>query len=106
VKPLLVLFALPFVVLTLGVGILFINALLYLLVGRVVGGFEVDGFGSAFLGALIVTLFEVMFRGWIEGTPGVRWKVRVSRGPAGAAGPVGPKPAPRQVKAKDDVIDI
>ncbi len=74
-KPLLVLFALPFVVLTMGVGLLVINAFLYLLVGNLVEGFYVDGFGYAFLGALIITLLNLFFNGWINGG---RRQVRVS----------------------------
>jgi len=65
-KPLLVLFALPFVVLTMGVGLLVINALLYSFVGYLVDGFYVDGFGYAFLGALIITVLNLFFNGWIN----------------------------------------
>lgn len=56
VRPVLVLFSLPFVLLTLGLGLLLINAVLLSLVGLVVPGFQVNGFGSAFLGALIISL--------------------------------------------------
>lgn len=45
-KPLLVLF----IVFTLGLGIVLINAFLFLLVSRVVDGFYVVSFGSAFFG--------------------------------------------------------
>ena len=53
-RPILILFSLPFILLTLGLGLVFINALLFMLVGKLVPGFEVAGFGSAFWGALIV----------------------------------------------------
>ena len=46
-RPILVLFTLPFVILTMGVGLLIINALLYAFVGYLVNGFYVDGFGYA-----------------------------------------------------------
>ena len=59
-KPLLVLLALPFVVLTLGFGILFINAFLFLLAGRLVEGFHVDSFMHAFFGALIVSVVNLL----------------------------------------------
>ena len=59
-KPLLVLFALPFVVLTLGVGVLFINAALFLLAAHFVPGFVVDGFAAAFFGALIVSVLNLL----------------------------------------------
>lgn len=59
-KPLLVLFTLPFIVLSLGVGVWLINALLFLLTARLVDGFQVAGYGSALLGALIVSLTNVV----------------------------------------------
>jgi len=55
-KPLLILFTLPFVVLTMGLGILVINSLLLAFVGSLVPGFEVSSFGTAFLGALVISL--------------------------------------------------
>ena len=55
VRPLLVLLALPAVILTLGVALLAINALMLLLTDWVVPGFEVaDFFWAAILGALVV----------------------------------------------------
>ena len=59
-KPLLLLFTLPFIVLSLGIGIWIINAFLFYFVGRLVDGFHVAGFGSAMLGALIVSLTNVL----------------------------------------------
>ncbi|WP_309024083.1 phage holin family protein [Pelagicoccus sp. SDUM812002] len=97
-KPILVLLALPFVLLTLGLGILFINALLYLLVGELVPGFEVASFWAAFFGALWVTFLNLLFGNWIGGSRRSSVKVRTG----GAAG----KRSTRKVKAKDDVIDI
>lgn len=55
-KPLLVLFTLPFILLTMGLGMVVINALLFLLVGKLVEGFYVSGFWAAMGGALIVSL--------------------------------------------------
>src|SRR6185369_17132313 len=47
-KPLLLLFTLPFILLTLGLGVLVINALLFLWVGSgMVKGFHVAGFWPA-----------------------------------------------------------
>jgi len=54
-KPLLVLFTLPFILVTMGLGVILINALLFLLVGRLVAGFHVDGFWAALLGSLVVS---------------------------------------------------
>ncbi len=97
-KPILVFLALPFVVLTLGLGILFINALLYLLVGELVPGFEVVSFGAAFWGALWVTFLNLLFGNWIGGSGRSSFAVRTNGG--------GGKGRTRKVKAKDDVIDI
>lgn len=55
-KPLLVLFTLPFIVITMGLGVVVINALLFLLVGRLVDGFIVNGFWSAMGGSIVVSL--------------------------------------------------
>ncbi|MDR1789080.1 MAG: phage holin family protein [Opitutaceae bacterium] len=55
-RPLLVLFALPFVVLTLGLGLVVINALLLMLAGALVRGFYVESFWSALGGAAVAGL--------------------------------------------------
>ena len=94
-KPLLVLFTLPFIVLTMGLGVVVINALLFLLVGRLVAGFHVDGFWSAVGGALVVSVTNVILSLLLRGgrPPG-------SGGPPAARGP-----QPQKAK-RDDVIDI
>jgi putative membrane protein len=60
VKPLAKLLSLPFIVLTLGLLIFVINALMLLLTSWIAGlldvPFEVDGFGTALIGALIITV--------------------------------------------------
>ena len=84
-KPLLLLFTLPFIVLTLGIGIWLINALLFYFVGRLVQGFHVAGFGSALFGALIVSVTNLV----------------MSRVLAPPRAPPAARPAKR-----DDVIDI
>ena len=55
-KPLLLLFALPFIILSFGLGIWLINALLFLLVANLVDGFAVDSLGYALAGAFIVSM--------------------------------------------------
>ena len=56
VRPVLVFFTLPFVMLTLGLGLLVINAFLLLFVGSVVKGFHLNGFWAALFGALIISV--------------------------------------------------
>lgn len=63
-KPVLMVLGCPFVILTLGLGALLINTLLFYLAGLVGAnfgvGFTVDGFLPAFLGALIVSVVSVI----------------------------------------------
>ena len=56
VKPVLVFLTLPVTIVTLGLFIFVINALIFLLVSRLVAGFEVQGFGAAFWGALVTSI--------------------------------------------------
>lgn len=67
-RPILTLLGCPVIILTLGLGILLINTLLFYLTGwigtRFGVGFEVDGFVPAFLGALIVSLIGMFFN-WL-----------------------------------------
>ncbi len=60
VKPVAKLLSLPFIILTLGLLIFVINALMLLLTSWISDGldvpFHVSGFGSALLGALVITL--------------------------------------------------
>jgi len=85
-RPLLVLFTLPFIVLTLGLGVVVINALLFLFVGRLVDGFHVAGFWPALWGSLVVSVTNMVMSGFMRGPP---------------KPPRPPAPAKR-----DDVIDI
>ena len=58
IRPVLVLLTLPVTVLTLGLFILVINALLFWFVASFVEGFNVAGFGSAFFGAIVYALIS------------------------------------------------
>ncbi len=84
-KPLMVLFTLPFILLTLGFGVLVINALLFLFVGRLVDGFHVAGFWPALWGAFVVSVTNWLVSGFIKNSA---------------------RPAPPAKKKPDDVIDI
>ena len=59
VRPLIILLTLPLTVLTFGLFLLAINAMMLQLVSAVVPGLRVRGFGTAFLGALLLTLLNV-----------------------------------------------
>jgi len=57
----LALVSLPFVILTLGLFLLVIHAFVFWLTDKIVSSVEADGFGSAFLGALVTTLCNLGF---------------------------------------------
>lgn len=59
IKPILVFLTLPINILTLGIFILVINALLFMFMAYLVPGVEVSGFWSAFLGALVLSILSV-----------------------------------------------
>jgi putative membrane protein len=55
VRPVLLILTLPITLVTLGLFLLVLNGLCFWLVASVVKGFHVAGFGSAMLGALVVS---------------------------------------------------
>ncbi|MGF1450020.1 MAG: phage holin family protein [Opitutales bacterium] len=60
VKPLLIFFAFPFVVFTLGLGIVAINAVLLWLTSVMIPAFEVDGVWTALGAALLISAISFM----------------------------------------------
>lgn len=61
VKPFLILLTFPVTILTLGLFLLVINALIILLVDFLTPGFEVDGFWWALAFSLIMSIFNSLF---------------------------------------------
>lgn len=59
IKPLIQIIALPVTILTLGVFSLVINALMLMLAGWIAPGFEVEGFLSALIGSILLSLFAL-----------------------------------------------
>jgi putative membrane protein len=72
VRPILIILTLPLTVLTLGIFILVINALLFQLAGAVVSGFHIASFWSAILGSLIVSAVSWIMNFAIAGESGDR----------------------------------
>ncbi|HEV7866682.1 MAG TPA: phage holin family protein [Chthoniobacteraceae bacterium] len=70
VRPVLLLLSLPFVLVTLGLFILVLNAIFLALAGGLIPGFHVGGFGNAFFGAIIVSLVSSVLNGLIRGNDG------------------------------------
>ena len=58
IRPILILLTLPVTILTLGLFILVINALLFWAVASFIEGFHVAGFWSAFWGAIVYSLIS------------------------------------------------
>lgn len=91
VRPILMLLALPFLIVTLGLFTWVINALLLYLVGLLLSpNFKVDSFLFAFLGALIISIVSTLLN---IATGNARLSVR--RGPP-----------PGRKSDDDDVIDV
>jgi putative membrane protein len=60
VRPLLILITLPITVLTLGLFLIVVNALMLLLTGALVPGFSISSFGAALLGGLLLGVFNLL----------------------------------------------
>lgn len=91
-KPIMMLFALPLLVFTLGLFMFVINALLLYFVGVLLHPyFSVDTFWSAFWGALVISIVSVVLNS-ITGTGKARVEIRRGggppKGPGTGSGPV------------------
>jgi putative membrane protein len=73
VRPIIIILTLPITLLTLGLFLLVINALMIMLVAWFLPGFLVAGFWSAVFAAIIVSLTSWIMSGWI----GPRGRVEV-----------------------------
>src|SRR5476651_2003760 len=89
IKPILILISLPLVLLTLGLFLLIINAIILYTLPDFVTGFHVPGFFSAFVGSILLSLITGLFTGYER-------RVSVHRVDAG----------PRRPSGSDKVIDI
>jgi putative membrane protein len=70
IKPLVQVLSIPFIFLTLGLFLLVINSLMLLLTSRLsesLGfGFNVSGFGAAFVGALVVSIVSLVLNAMLD----------------------------------------
>ena len=66
VRPLLVLLTLPVTLLTLGLFLFVINALMFWAAAEVLDGFQVSGFGAALIGSLLYSLCGVVIDAAME----------------------------------------
>ena len=70
VRPILLILSAPLILLTLGFFILIINALMLRFVPSIVSGFQVDSFGSAFWGAIVVSIVSWILSAFFRGSDG------------------------------------
>jgi putative membrane protein len=73
-RPILVLLTLPVTLITLGLFILVINALLFQFAAWLLKGFEVSGFWSAFFGSLLYSVISWLLSALVLGH-GLSWGV-------------------------------
>ncbi len=66
VKPLLVILTLPVTIITLGLFLLVINAIIILLASKLVTGFSVDGFWTALLFSLLLSLLQAVLFAFLK----------------------------------------
>ncbi|HWM23356.1 MAG TPA: phage holin family protein [Chthoniobacterales bacterium] len=74
VRPVLLILSAPLILVTLGFFILVINALMLWWVPGLVPGFHVDGFWSAFWGAILISIISWILSAFFRGSDG---RVRV-----------------------------
>jgi putative membrane protein len=65
-KPILLFFSIPLLVLTLGLFALVVNAVLLLITSRLLEGFEVEGFWTAVLGSIVISLVTMLLGGVLK----------------------------------------
>jgi putative membrane protein len=70
VRPILLLLTAPLIILTLGIFIFVVNAVMLLLVNQFVHGFHVDSFGSAFWGAILISVTSWLLSAFFRGSDG------------------------------------
>lgn len=60
IRPILIVVTLPFTIISMGLFLFIINAVVIMLASGLVRGFEVDGFGSALLFSLLLTILNYL----------------------------------------------
>lgn len=70
VRPVLLILSAPLILLTLGFFILVVNGLMLLWVPALLGGFHVEGFWSAFWGAIVIGIISWILSAFFRGSDG------------------------------------
>ncbi len=66
VKPILVVLTLPITIVTLGLFLLIVNALIILLADKLIGGFSVDGIWTAVLFSILLSVLQSILNSLIK----------------------------------------
>ena len=66
IKPILLLLTFPITILSLGLFALVINALMILLASALTPGFKVDGFGTAFIGSILLSVVSMILHSLVS----------------------------------------
>ncbi|WP_178987401.1 phage holin family protein [Winogradskyella schleiferi] len=66
VKPILVILTLPVTIITLGLFLLVINALIILLADKLIDGFGVAGFWTAVLFSILLSILQSLFQSFLK----------------------------------------
>lgn len=69
VKPLLIVLTLPLTLLSFGLFVLVINALMILLVAKLVKGFRVASFWTAFFASIFISILSIAIGSFVGGSP-------------------------------------
>lgn len=77
VRPLLYLISLPVNILTLGLFTFVLNALMISLTAKLVPGFTLSGFGAAFWGAILMSIFGALLRRFFYDGPNGAARIRI-----------------------------
>jgi len=70
VRPFLLLLSIPFIILTMGLFIFVVNALLLLFVAQIIPAFHVEGFWNAFFGAIIISIVSWILSSFFRASDG------------------------------------
>lgn len=70
IRPIFLLLSLPLILLTLGLFIFVVNALMLWMVGGIVPGFHVESFASAFFGSIIIGIVSWGLSAFFRGSDG------------------------------------
>lgn len=63
IRPVLIILTLPFTLITLGLFIFVVNAVCFGLTAALIPGFDIGGYGAAFVGALVVSVVSWILNG-------------------------------------------